>query len=97
VSFPKRTDKQTLQRLLASGKLTPVEAADVQGTYDAVLAGKELDSNQRLRANTLHNKYRSIHSVIDSRGELNLTLGSRLRVCTKRTGDWFTLHSSAWE
>ncbi|MGO9836493.1 MAG: hypothetical protein ACLP1X_20035 [Polyangiaceae bacterium] len=48
MSFPKRTDKQTLQRLLASGKLTPVEAADVQGTYDAVLAGKELDSNQRL-------------------------------------------------
>jgi hypothetical protein len=57
VSFPKRTDKQTLERLLASGKLNPLETADIQGSYDAVLAGKELDSNQRLRANTLHNKY----------------------------------------
>jgi hypothetical protein len=57
VSFPKRTDEQTLQRLLTSGKLTAVETADIQGSYDAVLAGKELDSNQRLRANTLHNKY----------------------------------------
>lgn len=54
--LPKQTDKETLQRLLASGKLTPVETADIQASYDAVVAGKELDSDQRMRANALYDK-----------------------------------------
>jgi hypothetical protein len=38
--------------------LTRVEIADIQGSYDALIAGKELDSHQRLRANTLHDTYK---------------------------------------
>jgi hypothetical protein len=69
VPFPKQTEKETLQRLLASGKLTPVETADVQGSYDALIAGKELDSDQRLRANALYDMYKL--------GEENVQLGRR--------------------
>ena len=58
VPLPNQTDKETLQRLLASGKLTRVETAEVQGSYDTVVAGKELDSHQRLRANALYNMYK---------------------------------------
>ena len=67
--FPKQTEKETLQRLLASGKLTPVETADVQGSYDALIAGKELDSDQRLRANALYDMYKL--------GEENVQVGRR--------------------
>jgi hypothetical protein len=69
VPFPKQTEKETLQRLLASGKLTPVETADVQGSYDALIAGKELDSDQRSRANALYDTYKL--------GEENVQLGRR--------------------
>jgi hypothetical protein len=69
VPFPKQTEKETLQRLLASGKLTPVETADVQGSYDALIAGKELDSDQRLRANALYDMYKL--------GEENVQVGRR--------------------
>jgi hypothetical protein len=58
VLFPRQTDKETLQRLLASGKLTPVETADIQRSYDAVLAGGELDSAQRTKANTLYERHK---------------------------------------
>ena len=51
---PKRTDKETLERLLASDKLTTVETTDIQQSHDAVVAGKELDAQQRLRANVLY-------------------------------------------
>jgi hypothetical protein len=54
VPFPSRTDNETLQRLLESGKLTPVETADIQRSYDAVVAGAELDPAQRMKANTLY-------------------------------------------
>ena len=53
----RRTDKETLERLLASGKLTPTEAADVQCMHDAVAAGRELDPAERLKANTLYRKH----------------------------------------
>jgi hypothetical protein len=58
VLLPKRTDKETLERLLASGTLTLMEAADVQRIVDAVAAGRELDSAQRQRANTLYDRYK---------------------------------------
>jgi hypothetical protein len=58
VLFPKRTDNETLERLLASGKLTLFEAADVQRIVDAVAAGRELDSAQRQKANTLYDRYK---------------------------------------
>jgi len=54
VPLPKRTDKETLERLLASGKLTPIETTDIQQSHDAVAAGNELDAHQRLRANVLY-------------------------------------------
>ena len=54
VPIPKRTDKETLERLLASDKLTPVETTDIKQSHDAVVAGKELDAHQRLRANILY-------------------------------------------
>jgi hypothetical protein len=69
VPLPKQTDKETLQRLLASGKLTPVETAEIQQSYDAVVAGKELDSDQRLRANALYDK--------NKLGEENVQVGRR--------------------
>ena len=56
--LPKRTDKETLERLLASGKLTPTEAAEVQLIQDAVVAaGRELDSAERLKTNILYDKH----------------------------------------
>jgi hypothetical protein len=54
VLLPKRTDKETLDWLLASGKLSPIEATDMQRNHDAVIAGKELDDHQRQRANVLY-------------------------------------------
>jgi hypothetical protein len=54
---PKRTDKETLERLLASEKLTPVESSDIQRSLDAVVSGKELHMDQRQRSTTLYNKY----------------------------------------
>jgi hypothetical protein len=58
VPSPKRTDKETLDRLLASGTLTLAEAADVERIHDAVATGRELDPAQRLRANTLYDKHK---------------------------------------
>jgi hypothetical protein len=58
VSFPKLNDKETLQRLLASGRLTLAETAEVQESYDILVAGKELESPQRMKANTLYDKYK---------------------------------------
>jgi hypothetical protein len=54
---PKGTDKETLERLLASEKLTPIEMADIQRIYDEVVSGKELRIDQRQRATTLYDKY----------------------------------------
>lgn len=51
---PKRTDKETLDRLLASGKLNPAENADIQRSLNAVVAGKELDGHERKRATVLY-------------------------------------------
>jgi hypothetical protein len=58
VHFHRRTDKETLERLLASGKLTLAEAAEVQSLHDAVAAGRELDPAQRLKANTLYDMHK---------------------------------------
>lgn len=58
MSLPKLADKETLQRLLASGKLTLAETAELQQSYDALVAGKELESPQRMMANTLYDKYK---------------------------------------
>jgi hypothetical protein len=58
VPSPERTDKETLDRLLASGTLTLAEAAEVERIRDAVAAGKDLDPAQRLKANTLYDKHR---------------------------------------
>ena len=55
--FPKLTDKEKLERLFASGKLTLAEAADLQCFHDAVAAGGELNSAQRLKANTLYDNH----------------------------------------
>ena len=52
--LPQRTDKETLERLLASEKLTTVETTDIQQSHDAVVAGTELDAHQCLRANVLY-------------------------------------------
>jgi hypothetical protein len=48
---------ETLQRLLACGKLTLIETADVQRSLDAVVAGKELPSDERLKANLLYHRH----------------------------------------
>lgn len=56
--FPQRTDQETLHLLLASGKLTPDETADIQQRYDGLVAGKEVDADGRLRAKILFIKYR---------------------------------------
>jgi hypothetical protein len=58
VSFPKLTDKETLQTLLGSGKLTPGETTDIQQSYDALVAGHELEPHQRMKANTLYDKHK---------------------------------------
>jgi hypothetical protein len=57
VRFRKRTDKETLRWLLPSGSLTPVETVDIQRSYNAVVAGHELEPHQRMKANTLYNTY----------------------------------------
>ena len=56
MAFPARTDKETLQRLLASGQLTLMEVVGVQRSFEAVLAGTVLDFNERLRANSLYDR-----------------------------------------
>jgi hypothetical protein len=43
--------------LLASGKLTPDETADIQQRFDGLVAGKELDAQECLRAKILFSKY----------------------------------------
>lgn len=58
MAFPARADKETLQRLLASGKLTLIETADMQRSFDAVVAGRVLDFNERLRANSLYDQHK---------------------------------------
>jgi len=58
VSFPKLTDKETLQALLAAGKLNPEEIIDIRQSYDALVAGQELEPHRRMKANTLYDKYR---------------------------------------
>ncbi len=51
---PTRTDKETLDRLLASGTLSLAEAVDVERIHNAAVTGRELDPAQRLKANTLY-------------------------------------------
>src|SRR5258708_7101846 len=47
---PKRTDQETLKRLLDSGKLDAAEGTEIQQALDGLLAGKEVTGPQRLRA-----------------------------------------------
>jgi hypothetical protein len=54
---PTRTDRETLDRLLASGTLSLAEAVTVERIHAAVATGKELDPAQRLKANTLYNRH----------------------------------------
>lgn len=73
MAFHGRTDKDTLQRLLASGTLTTVEAADIQRSYDLVVAGEGLLSHQRQRANVLYDRYLGEECVRVGRSRLQLT------------------------
>ena len=58
MAFPKLTDKETLRALLASGKLTLEETREIQQSYDALITGQELEPHQRMKANTLYEKYK---------------------------------------
>jgi len=54
---PKRTDQETLRRLLDSGKLDAAEGTEIQSALDGLLAGKEVTGQQRLRASVLYERY----------------------------------------
>jgi hypothetical protein len=58
VPSPKRTDRETLDRLLASGTLTLAEAVDVERIHEVVATGRELDPAQRLKANALYERHK---------------------------------------
>jgi hypothetical protein len=55
---PKRTDQETLRRLLDSGKLDAAEGTEIQSALDGLLAGKEVTGQQRLRASVLYERYK---------------------------------------
>jgi hypothetical protein len=67
---PKRTDQETLRRLLDSGKLDAAEGTEIQQALDGLLAGKEVTGQQRLRASVLYERYNlgEAHPVGRKRG-----------------------------